>query len=182
MHVPTKMDCVCGGLYRAVVGSLNKQLLDQLPPASSTAVASGSVLFCFSFFFLPAKASCFLDGWILCHGLGCLRDVKGPPPCSQPGSLGCGLSAWQAWAARQRSSSHFLIFPLLPQQQWPVSPCLNALVLLPPGPGAGSCNQAFFPALMCLSLAVLTLLVIPVTVNSTTSRGEVLCLLMSRHS
>lgn len=51
MHVPTKMDCVCGGLYRAVVGSLNKQLLDQLPPASSTAVASGSVLFCFSFFF-----------------------------------------------------------------------------------------------------------------------------------
>lgn len=106
----------------------------------------------------------------------------------QPDSLGCmhacGLSTRRAWAARQRCSSllTFLSFPCYPSNSdlyhlaWMHQFCYRRDLV------QAVVSRRSSQLLMCLSLVVLTLPVIPVTVNSTTSRWEVLCLLMSGHS
>lgn len=100
--------------------------------------------------FLPAKASCFLTSWILCHGPSCLGAGAGPPPPRPAGLSWLRACMWfiglTGRAARQSCTSHLLIFPSLLQQQWPASPCLSASALLPPGPSAGAGNPAFCPA------------------------------------
>lgn len=106
----------------------------------------------------------------------------------QPGSPGCmhtcGLSAWRARAARQSHSSllTFLSFPRFPSNSdlhhlaWVHQLCYRL------DPVQAVVIRCSAQLLMFLSLSLLTLPVVPMTLNSTTSGGEALCLLTSRLS
>lgn len=138
--------------------------------------------------FLLAKASCFLTSWILCHGPSCLGDGVGPPP------LGPGRLSWLhacMWliglmgrAARQSHSSllTFLSFPHFSSNSdlhhlaWVHQLCYHR------GPGQALAIRRSAQLLMFLRLSLLTLPVIPMTINSTTPGGEVPCPLPSRLS
>lgn len=141
-HTPTHIDSIFSCGERLEVVSLHKQLSDQL---SSTAAASGSGFFCL---LRPAASSLVRPSSVTQAASGMERDhLSQGQPGSPSRTRACSLSA--RWAHRASTAAllfSFLIFPSLPQQQWPASPCLSASTLLPPGRGAGCYNQVFCPA------------------------------------
>lgn len=182
MRIPTSIDCIFGWGEGSEVASLNKQFSDQFSPISSTAAAWGSGVFCL---LRPAASSSVGSSAMARSASGMARDQL---HLAQPGSPSCmhacGLSAWQARAARQSWSSllTFLSFPCFPSNSdlhhlaWVHQLCCRR------DPAQAAVIRCSAQLLMFLSLSLLTLPVLPVTINSTTSGGEALCLLTSRLS